>query len=106
MENNYTFKINGLEDITGMKVLVEGNNMEKPNFSKIGRELGISRETVRKYYNGFKKKNTKCKKLKVDAHHKIILDSSNSCKYSQYCFRCRYTSYFERVESKTRKSYR
>ncbi len=72
MENNYTFKINSLEDITGMKVLVE-----RPNFSKIGRELGVSRETVRKYYNGFKKKNTKCKKTKVDAHHKRILDLLN-----------------------------
>ncbi len=77
MENNYTFKINSLEDITGMKVLVERNNMEKPNFSKIGRELGVSRETVRKYYNGFKKKNTKCKKSKVDAHHKRIFDLLN-----------------------------
>ncbi len=64
MENNYTFKINSLEDLTRIKILVERNNMEKPNFSKLSRDLGVSRETVRKYYNGFKKSNTKRKNLK------------------------------------------
>ncbi|MFV0287975.1 MAG: hypothetical protein ACK5HR_00790 [Mycoplasmatales bacterium] len=40
----YTFKIKELKDLKIIKKLVEENNMQKPNFSKLAREFGVSRE--------------------------------------------------------------
>src|SRR5699024_591293 len=52
--------------------LVEVNNLEKPNFSEIGRELGVDRRTAKKYYEGNIEKERKEKKSKIDDYHDII----------------------------------
>ena len=44
---NLKFKINSLEDLPMLKLIMESNNL-KPNYSKIARELGIDRRTVKK----------------------------------------------------------
>lgn len=65
---HYTFKIGKIEDLNFIKKLVEENKMQKPNFSKLAREFKVSRETIRKYYNGFEKASTRNKSSKIDKH--------------------------------------
>ena len=46
---------------------------EKPNFSKLGREYGIDRRTVKRYYDGYAgKPATRNKPSKLDQHEAII----------------------------------
>ena len=68
----YTININteiilkSVEDLSKLKVLIEVNNLDKPNFSAIARELGVDRRTVKKYYDGNITKDRKPKKSKID----------------------------------------
>ncbi|ARC84828.1 integrase, catalytic region domain protein [Clostridium argentinense CDC 2741] len=43
-------EINSLKDLGKLKLLVEVNNLGKPNFSKLERKLGVDIRTVKKYY--------------------------------------------------------
>ena len=51
---NTNINITTLEDMPKLKVFVDNSNI-KVNFSKIAKELGKDRRTVKKYYYGFKK---------------------------------------------------
>ena len=74
----YTININteivlkSVEDLSKLKVLIEVNNLDKPNFSVIARELGVDRRKVKKYYNGNVKKDRKIKKSKIDDFYDTI----------------------------------
>ncbi|MDU6879161.1 MAG: IS21 family transposase [Clostridium botulinum] len=46
--------------------------MGKPNFSELGRKLGIDRRTVKKYYEGNIQKERKQKKSKIDDYYDTI----------------------------------
>ena len=72
-ENKYTeIILKSVEDLSKLKVLIEVNNLDKPNFSAIARELGVDRRTVKKYYDGNITKDRKPKKSKIDDFYDII----------------------------------
>jgi hypothetical protein len=45
-------KIKTVKELHKLKVLVEANNLDKPNFSELARQFGIDRRTAKKYYEG------------------------------------------------------
>ncbi len=69
---NTEMEIKTVKDLNKLKTLVEVNNLEKPNFSEIGRELGVDRRTAKKYYEENIEKERKEKKSKIDDYHDII----------------------------------
>lgn len=69
---NTEIEIQTVKDLNKLKTLVEVNNLEKPNFSEIGRELGVDRRIAKKYYEGNTEKERKEKKSKIDDYHNII----------------------------------
>jgi Transposase and inactivated derivatives len=69
---NTEMEITSVKDLSKLKVLVEVNNLDKPNFSELGRKLSIDRRTVKKYYEGNMEKERKLKKSKIDDYHDII----------------------------------
>lgn len=77
---NTEIEIKSVKDLGKLKILVEVNNLDKPNFSELARTLGVDRRTAKKYYEGNIKKNRKQKKSKIDGYHDIItslLSASN-----------------------------
>lgn len=74
----YTTNINteiflkSIKDLYKLKILIEVNNLDKPNFSALARELGVDRRTVKKYYDGNIKRARKPKKSKIDDFYDII----------------------------------
>jgi len=69
---NTDVKINNLDDLSKLKVIMEANNLDKPNFSKIAKELGVDRRTVKRYYEGKYKEPRKQKKSKIDEYKSVI----------------------------------
>ena len=69
---NTEIEIKSVKDLSKLKILVEVNNLDKPNFSEIGRKLGADRRTVKKYYEGNVEKERKQKKSKIDDFYDII----------------------------------
>ena len=49
---NIEINLKSVEDLSKLKILIEVNNLDKPNFSAIARDLGIDRRTAKKYYDG------------------------------------------------------
>ena len=39
--------LESVQDLYKLKILIEVNNLDKPNFSAIARELGVDRRTVK-----------------------------------------------------------
>jgi transposase len=77
---NTEINIESVKDLRKLKTLVEVNNLDKPNFSELGRNLGIDRRTVKKYYEGNFQKKRKTKKSKIDDYYdlvKTLLSASN-----------------------------
>lgn len=72
MKINTEIEINSVKDLGKLKILVEVNNLDKPNFSKLGRELGVDRRTIKKYYEGNLEKERKQKPSKIDDYYDII----------------------------------
>ena len=68
---NSEIKINNLEDLHKLKVIMEANNL-KVNKSQIARELGVDARTVGKYLNGYVKKSTRNRKSAIDDFRPII----------------------------------
>lgn len=58
--------LKSVQDLYKLKILIGVNNLDKPNFIVIARELGVDRRTVKKYYYGNIKKYRKPKKSKID----------------------------------------
>lgn len=69
---NTEIEINSVKDLNKLKIIVEVNNLEKPNFSELARQLGVDRRTAKKYYEGNIEKERKNKKSKIDDYHDII----------------------------------
>ena len=68
---NSKIKINSVEDLHKLKVIMEANNL-KVNKSQIARELGVDPRTVGKYLNGYVKKTTRNRKSPIDDFRPII----------------------------------
>ena len=68
---NTEIKINSLEDLHKLKLLMEVNNL-KVNKSQIARELGVDARTVGKYLNGYVKPITRNRKSTIDNFKPII----------------------------------
>lgn len=69
---NTEINLNTVKDLNKLKILVEVNNLDKPNFSKLSRELGVDRRTVKKYYEGNVHTGRKKKKTIIDDYYNII----------------------------------
>ncbi len=86
-------EINSVEDLKKLRTIVEANNLDKPNFSEIARNLGIDRRTAKKYYLGDdNKERKKRKKSVIDEYYKIIEellseDSTQVFYYKDHLFR-------------------
>jgi transposase len=79
---NTEIEIKSVEDLKKLKLLVEVNNLETPNFSEIGRTLGVDRRTVKKYYDDKSKATRKQKYSILDGYYDRI-DSLLSTKTKQ-----------------------
>lgn len=78
------FKIEQLQDIKKMKELHQFAGI-KINKSKIARELGVSRKTVLKYYQGHVKKTTRNKPSYYDSFYEIVQSQLHTkSKYFSY----------------------
>ena len=42
-----TYKITTLNDLKNIKIYVEANNLEKPNFSALARQLNVDSRTIK-----------------------------------------------------------
>lgn len=69
---NTEIEIKDISDLPKLKILLEVNNLEKPNFSKLARELGVDRRTVKKHYESKYKKHKKEKGSKLDEYNDLI----------------------------------
>lgn len=70
----YGIDLKILDNLLLLKGVIEVNNYEKPNFTKLANELGVSRDTIRKYYNGNFPKKTRNRESIVAKDHEIIKD--------------------------------
>lgn len=89
---NTSIEIKKLDDLPKLKIFMEVNKLEKPNFSKIGRELGVDYRTVKNYYYGFKKKKTRNKGSMFDQFYDEIKkllspESKQHFSYKSHLFR-------------------
>lgn len=72
MNINTEIEINSVKDLHKLKLLVEVNHLEKPNYSELARKFGVDRRTIKKYYEGDVKKERKQKKSCLDDYYTII----------------------------------
>lgn len=89
---NTTLDVKELKDLPKLKTFLEVNELGKPNFSQLGKELGVDRRTVKKYYEGFEKKTTRNKESKLDPYYKTIkellsADSPQKFSYKNHLYR-------------------
>ncbi len=70
---NTNVEIKELSDLKKLKIVMEANGLEKPNYSKLARELGVDRRTIKKHYDktGVDVKRKK-KVSKLDKYEEII----------------------------------
>lgn len=64
-------EIKSLYDLPKLKTLMENLNM-KINKSQLAREMGTDRRTIDKYLNGFKPKQTRVRRSKMDPYDEVI----------------------------------
>ncbi len=69
---NTTIQIKSLSDLKKLKSVIEVNNLGKPNFTRLAKQLGVDRRTVKKYYEGRNKNEQKRKGSKIDSYKEII----------------------------------
>jgi transposase len=73
----FTTGINTLDDVVEIGKIIKENNLKMPNQTKLAKQLGVSRETIRKRLNGVTPKTTRDRNSKVSKHHDIILELLN-----------------------------
>ena len=70
---NTSIEIKELKDLKKLKTVMEANGLEKPNYSKLARELGVDRRTIKKHYEKTDDKKKRKKKVsKLDKYEEII----------------------------------
>ena len=47
---NTNIEINNLSDLKKLKIVVETNGLNRPNYMELARQLGVDRRTIKKYY--------------------------------------------------------
>ncbi|MBW8352166.1 IS21 family transposase [Bacillus sp. IITD106] len=68
---NTDIEINSLLDLPKLKMIMESLKM-KINKSKLAREMGVDRRTIEKYLEGYKPKNSRGRKSKLDQYYQTI----------------------------------
>ena len=69
---NTEIELNTVNDLKNLRLVMEVNGLDKPNFSELARRLGVDRRTVKKYYEGNIEVNRKPKKSKIDDYYDLI----------------------------------
>ena len=69
---NTEIELNTVNDLKNLRLVMEVNGLDKPNFSELARRLGVDRRTVKKYYEGNIEVNRKPKKSKIDDYYNLI----------------------------------
>ena len=89
--------LRSVQDLNKLKLLVEVNNWDRPNFSAIARELGVDRRTVKKYYEDVYKRqgigsaliNISIEWAKHKNSHGLMLETQDNnliaCKFYHNC---------------------
>lgn len=72
LDVNTEIELNTVNDLKNLRLVMEVNGLDKPNFSELARRLGVDRRTVKKYYEGNIEVNRKPKKSKIDDYYDII----------------------------------
>lgn len=83
-ELSFKFKVQSVKDLPMLRLLIEENNMNKPNFSELSRELGKARNTVKRWYYSDGSAKRKDKYSKVDKFKDRLLDLFSSNKKFYY----------------------
>lgn len=70
---NTNIEINNLNDLKKLKIVVEANGLNRPNYMELARQLGVDRRTIKKYYesDGVPVPRKK-KESKIDNYEVII----------------------------------
>lgn len=70
---NTNIEIIKLSDLKKLKIVVEANGLDKPNYCELARQLGVDRRTIKKYYenNGVPVPRKK-RESKVDSYEELI----------------------------------
>jgi len=70
---NTNIEVKELSDLKKLKIVMEVNGLEKPNYSKLARELGVDRRTIKKHYEKIEGEVKRKKKgSKIDKYEEII----------------------------------
>lgn len=69
---NTNMEIKNLKDLKKLRTLLEENNLSKPNYSAISKELGVDRRTVKKYYEAKEDLKRKKRASRIDEYRDII----------------------------------
>ena len=70
---NTNIEINNLSDLKKLKIVVEANGLNRPNYMELARQLGVDRRTIKKYYerDGVPVPRKK-RESKIDNYEEII----------------------------------
>lgn len=85
-------EIKTVKDLENLRIFMEVNKLDKPNYSQIARELGVDRRTVKKYYEGNINKERKPRKSILDDYYDVIKnllsnESTQMFYYKDHLFR-------------------
>jgi len=89
-------EINTLKDLEKLRTLVEANGLDKPNYSKIGEDLGVDRRTVKKYYEKITRNQRKVKQSKIDGYHEIIKELLSDDSIQKFYYKSHLYRYLSR----------
>lgn len=87
----YGIKISSVLDLITLGKVVTMNELDKPNITRIAKYLGVHRDTVRKYYNGYSPTEKRLRESVVSDYHELIksllLDENKTFDYVSHLYR-------------------
>lgn len=93
---NTEIELNTINDLNNLRLVMEVNGLDKPNFSELARNLGVDRRTVKKYYEGNIEINRKPKKSKIDDYYDLISSLLSEENKQIFCYKSHLYRYLVR----------